>query len=136
MLERCARAGFDAVELDNLDSWTRSDGRLARSDTLSIAASVTDRAHTRGLAVGQKNTPELTAEQVAAIGFDFAIAEECHEFDECAAYTDLYGDRVIDVEYTGSLAEICADRDRPAMTALRDRDLTVPGSPEHVSEHC
>ncbi|NUU16691.1 endo alpha-1,4 polygalactosaminidase [Cellulomonas humilata] len=136
VLGRCDEAGFDAVELDNLDSWTRSDGRLDRADTLAIAAEVTDAAHGLGLAVGQKNTPELTADEVAAIGFDFAVAEECHEFDECAAYTALYGDQVLDVEYTGTLADICADPDRLVMTVLRDRELTAPGSPEHVREHC
>ena len=132
----CDDAGFDAVELDNLDSWTRSDGQLDREDTIETAAAVVDEAHARGLAVGQKNTPQLTADEVARIGFDFAVAEECHEYDECAAYTDVYGDQVIDIEYTGTLADICADPDRPVMTSLRDRDLTPPGSPEHVAEHC
>ena len=136
VLERCDAAGFDAVELDNLDSWTRSGGRLDQADTLAIATAVVDAAHGRGLAVGQKNTPQLTADQVAEVGFDFAVAEECHEYDECAAYTGLYGDQVIDVEYGGSLADICADPDRPVMTTLRDRELTAPGSPGHVSEHC
>jgi hypothetical protein len=132
----CAEAGFDAVELDNLDSWTRSDGQLDRQDTLAVAQDVTQAAHADGLAVGQKNTPDLTEDEVARIGFDFAVAEECHEYDECAAYTDLYGDQVIAIEYTGTLADICADPDRPVMTSLRDRELTAPGSPEHVFEHC
>ncbi len=26
MIDGCARKGFDAVEFDNLDSWTRFDG--------------------------------------------------------------------------------------------------------------
>ena len=43
---------------------------------------------------------------------------------------------MIDIEYGGTLADICADPDRPVMTLLRDRELTAPGSPEHVSEHC
>ena len=136
LLARCDDAGFDAVELDNLDSWTRSGGRLERRDTLTIARGAVAAAHARGLAVGQKNTPDLTAAEIARTGFDFAIAEECHEFDECAAYTARYGDQVIDIEYGGTLADICADPDRPVMTLLRDRELTAPGSPEHVSEHC
>ena len=136
VLERCDTAGFDAVELDNLDSWTRSGGHLDRQDTLAIAEAVADLAHARGLAVGQKNTPELTADEIAEVGFDFAVAEQCHEFDECAAYTDLYGDQVIAVEYSGTIDDICADPDRPAMTSLRDRDLVAPGSPGYASEHC
>jgi len=136
VLDRCVTAGFDAVELDNLDSWTRSGGQLDRQDTLAIAEAVADLAHARGLAVGQKNTPELTADEIAEVGFDFAVAEQCHEFDECAAYTDPYGDQVIAVEYSGTIDDICADPDRPAMTSLRDRDLVAPGSPGYVSEHC
>ena len=136
VLDRCDDAAFDAVELDNLDSWTRSGGQLEREDTLAIAAAVTDLAHARGLAVGQKNTPELTAAEVADIGFDFAVAEQCHEFDECAAYTDLYGDQVVAVEYSGTIEDVCADPDRPVMTSLRDRDLVAPGSRGYVSEHC
>jgi hypothetical protein len=59
--------------------------------------------HTGKLAAGQKNTPELGRRGPADIGFDFAVSEECRRFDECTAYTDVYGDYVIDIEYIDDL---------------------------------
>ncbi|MEU1970920.1 endo alpha-1,4 polygalactosaminidase [Microbacterium sp. NPDC019599] len=138
-IARCADAGFDAVEFDNLDSFTRSAGLLDAEDALAFAADLVQEAHAAGLAAGQKNTAELT-EHGHRTGFDFAVAEECDVFEECAAYTDVYGDAVIAIEYTDDLrrpfAEVCADPDRPATMILRDRDLVPAGEPGHVFEHC
>jgi len=36
-IDGCARSGFDAVEPDNLDSWTRSRGVLHRADAIDFA---------------------------------------------------------------------------------------------------
>jgi hypothetical protein len=139
-IARCADRGFDAVEFDNLDSWTRSGGRLDRSGNLALAASLVRVAHQHGLAAAQKNTPQLGDSGRERTGFDFAVAEECVQYDECAAYTDVYGDRVIDVEYadtlTGTWSAVCAMTDRPRMTILRDRDLVPAGEDGHVFRHC
>ncbi|WIE75510.1 endo alpha-1,4 polygalactosaminidase [Curtobacterium sp. MCSS17_007] len=137
---RCADRGFDAVEFDNLDSWTRSGGRLTRSGNLALAASLVRIGHERGLAVGQKNTPQLGKAGRQSTGFDFVVAEECVQYDECAAYTAVYGERVVDIEYSDTLgrswASVCGLRDRPAMTILRDRDLVTPDDDAYVFEHC
>ncbi|GEA87980.1 endo alpha-1,4 polygalactosaminidase [Cellulomonas cellasea] len=139
-LQRCADAGFDAVELDNLDSYTRSGGLLTADDALATAARYVAVAHGLGLAVGQKNAADLTRRGHDEVGFDFAVAEECHRWDECAAYTDVYGDQVIDVEYAddlrGTFAEVCADPQTPFSTVLRDHDLTSPASRAYVFEAC
>lgn len=139
-LQRCADAGFDAVELDNLDSYTRSGGLLTADDALATAARYVAVAHGLGLAVGQKNAADLTRRGHDEVGFDFAVAEECHRWDECGAYTDVYGDQVIDVEYVdelrGTFAEVCADPQTPFSTVLRDHDLTTPASRAHVFEAC
>jgi hypothetical protein len=137
---RCADRGFDAVEFDNLDSWTRSKGKLTRSGNLALAAALVRVGHGEGLAVGQKNTPQLGASGRKQTGFDFVVAEECFVYQECGAYTKAYGKRVIDVEYSDDTerpwATVCASSKRPAMTILRDRDLVTPSSPEYVFEHC
>ena len=107
MIETCKRKGFDAVEYDNLDSWTRFDGTpregdvpFGKSSALAFAALITRRAHALGLAVGQKNTAELTRRQARRrVGFDFAIAEECGRYRECNAYRRVYGNHVIAIEY-------------------------------------
>jgi hypothetical protein len=136
----CAERGFDAVELDNLDSYTRSGDRFTEDDALDLAARYVAVAHEVGLAVGQKNSAELGSRGRDEAGFDFAVAEECQRWDECAAYTDVYGDAVLDIEYDDDLAdtwaEVCADPQVPASTILRDRDLGVPGSAEYAFDHC
>ena len=56
--DRCARDGFDAVEYDNLDSFSRSHHLLSRSDNRRFAALLVKRAHADGLAAAQKNWAE------------------------------------------------------------------------------
>ncbi|WP_425837213.1 endo alpha-1,4 polygalactosaminidase [Microbacterium sp. PA5] len=139
-IEGCARDGFDAVEFDNLDTYTRTDGALSREDNLAVAGLLVRAAHRAGLAAGQKNAAEDAALLRSEAAFDFAVTEECAAYDECSAYTDVYGDAVIGIEYTDNLpapfAEVCASPERPASLVLRDRDLTVPGDPAYVFELC
>ncbi len=139
-LTRCATAGFAAVELDNLDSWTRSDGRLTSENTVLLATDLVQVAHDLGLAVAQKNTAELGTIGRDVVGFDLAVAEECVRWDECSAYTDVYGERVIDIEYTddpsGSVAEVCATAGRPTLLVVRDRDLVAAGRAGYSYEAC
>lgn len=139
-IEGCAADGFQAVEFDNLDSYTRSHDAFTLDDAVAFATQLVASAHAVGLAAGQKNTSELGQRGRDEIGFDFAVTEECHRFDECAAYTDVFGDQVIDIEYTddlrGSFAEVCADPQTPHATVLRDRDLAPAGDPGHVDDNC
>ena len=67
----CAADGFDAVELDNLDSFTRSHGLVSRRQALAYARLLVAAGHRAGLAVGQKN---LAAYDGTRIGYDFAVA--------------------------------------------------------------
>ncbi|MEV7431144.1 endo alpha-1,4 polygalactosaminidase [Nocardioides sp. NPDC092400] len=95
-VDRCAADGYEAVEYDNLDSFTRSGGLLSRRQALAYARLVVAEAHEAGLAVGQKNLAGLDGSR---IGFDFAVAEECSRYRECGAYVAAYGRRVVAVEY-------------------------------------
>jgi hypothetical protein len=139
-LRACAEKGFDAVEFDNLDSFTRSGGRLDADDALAFAGLLVDEARRLGLPSGQKNTPELgTAGRKA--GFAFAVAESCHRWNECAAYTAVYGvGQVLGIEYPDELrdsfADACADPDRPASLILRDRLLARPGEDDYLYKAC
>lgn len=139
-IERCAASGFDAVEIDNLDSYGRSESALSVDDAVALATDYADLAHSLGLAIAQKNTSELSRDHVEKIGFDFVVAEECHRFDECDAYAELYGGAVIDIEYSDDLraafTDVCADPDAPASTILRDRGLSEPGDPSYVFDRC
>lgn len=140
----CATNGFDAVEIDNLDTFTRfidpGSGRIERAGAFELARSYVRLAHDHGLAIGQKNAAEAAALGHDDLGFDFAVAEECAAYDECAAYTGVYGPQVLQIEYTDNLsrpfAEVCAGSDRAPLTILRDRELLPEGSHGHVREQC
>lgn len=130
----CADDGFDAVEIDNLDTWTRFD-QIDEAGAHALAAAYVGLAHDAGLAIAQKNAAEFTELAKSELGFDFAVAEECGVWDECAAYTDVYGDNVLQIEYPGPLAEngltfddICALPDRAPLTVLRDLYLVTPST--------
>lgn len=139
----CADAGFDAVEFDNLDSFTRSGGALGADGNFALAADLTAAAHRHGLLAAQKNTAEETGRAREA-GFDFAVAESCAAQGECAVYTAAYGRMgVLDVEYPGELdaagldfAGVCADPETPPRTVLRDLALEPAGAEGHLREHC
>lgn len=139
-IDGCAEDGFEAVEFDNLDTHARSDGALSLDDNLALASVLADAAHAAGLAAGQKNAAEDSAALRALAGFDFALAEECAAYEECGAYTAVYGEAVVDIEYTDELprsfAEMCADEDSPTSMVLRDRDLLAPGDDGYVFETC
>jgi hypothetical protein len=139
-IRQCASDGFDAVEFDNLDTFTRTDGALTLDDNLAVARDLVAVAHAAGLAAGQKNAAEFTRELHAGAGFDFAVAEECAAYEECGAYTEVYGTHVLAIEYDDALprsfAEMCADPATPGSVVLRDRDLVTPDDPGYVSERC
>ena len=126
----CAEAGFDAVEYDNLDSFTRSDGLLERRHALRYARLLTRVAHAEGLAAGQKNLAGYDGHQV---GFDFVVSEECGRYEECGAYVEDFGDQVLMIEYRQrDFASTCAAYGATHAVVLRDRDL----SPEGVHQWC
>ncbi|WP_291521650.1 endo alpha-1,4 polygalactosaminidase [Branchiibius sp. NY16-3462-2] len=135
----CGRDGFSAVEVDNLDSFTRSKGALTADDNLALAGAYAKAAHAAGLGIAQKNTAEYSA-KVHALGYDFAITESCYQFSECASYTKTYP-VVLDVEYGDELGEdgfqrACADANRPRAMILRDHDLSVPGDADYLYRTC
>lgn len=136
-IETCGDRGFDAVELDNLDSYLRSAGVLTLDDNLALARELVDRAHDAGLTAGQKNTAELGGRGRAEAGFDFAITEECARHDECPAYQEAYGDNTLNIEYTDDWpdpADACATATTP--TVVRDRDLVPPDEAGHYYRRC
>lgn len=117
----CARAGYDAVEYDNLDSFTRSHRMITRRQALAFARLLVARAHRAGLLAGQKN---LAGYDGTRIGFDFAVAEECGRYDECGRYVRHYGDQVLVVEYRDrDFQRTCAGYGDLLAVVRRDRDL-------------
>jgi hypothetical protein len=112
---------------------------LRRKDAMTVARRLVSIAHDAGLAAAQKNAAEDAA-LLRTAGFDFAIAEECAAYSECASYISVYGDHVLDIEYTDNLprtfAEMCADPSTPRSVVLRERDLVAPSEPSYHFQLC
>jgi hypothetical protein len=139
-IDGCARAGYQAIEPDNLDSWTRSKNRLTMADNKAYAKLLIRRAHRRGLAIAQKNTAELGSAG-KAMGFDFAIAEECNVYDECGKYTGPYGTRVYEIEYSDNggmdnFRSACSARGSSISIIYRDRDVSSKDSGNYAYDAC
>lgn len=133
-IDGCADKGYDAVEPDNFDSYTRSRHLLSANDAASFIRLLSIHAHARGLAIAQKNTVEL-AGQRARTGLDFAVAEECGEYDECGAYAEAFDDRVVVIEYTdhGLKKARSGFGDRLSIVR-RDVLVSTPDSADYVRE--
>jgi hypothetical protein len=136
----CADDGFDAVEPDNLDSYTRSHHQLDRAGALALATLLADRAHDAGLAIAQKNLAGLTRARRVTVGFDFAVSEECMVWHECGSYRRAYGRHVIEIEYTDNVRtafrRACRDHGDAWSIVLRDRMLRTPANPRYAYERC
>ncbi|MCZ0206333.1 endo alpha-1,4 polygalactosaminidase [Streptomyces achromogenes] len=131
-IDGCADKGFDAVEPDNYDSYTRSDGLLTPADATAFMALLSRHAHARHLAIAQKNTAELAGRRERA-GLDFAVTEECGQYDECGVYAKAFDDRVVDIEYTGHGLDAARARWGGRLSIVRrDRDVSTPGSAAYV----
>lgn len=147
-IDGCRNAGFQAVEPDNLDSWTRSKKLLTQAENLAFATQLAQRAHADGLAIAQKNTSEVAAQGYSQVHFDFAIAEECQVYTgqtgtrpECDDYTAYYGNQVYEIEYTDNggaknYNAACAARGGKISIIYRDRDVVPKGSAGYVYKAC
>lgn len=131
----CAADGFDAIEVDNLDTFTRSDGLIREDDAVALMRLYADAAHASGLPIAQKNSAEIVGRQ-REMGTDFAVAEECNRWDECDAYAGVYGDHVLVIEYRRrDFVEGC-DAFPGLSIVLRDLDLVTPDDEDYVYAAC
>ena len=136
----CAQRGFKAVEPDNLDSFTRSRGLLTRDGALKLSTRLAQHAHHAGLAIAQKNLAGLRRQRAESVGFDFAVAEDCQRYHECAHYLRAYGRHVIEIEYAdnglASFKHACSARGTRISIVYRDRLLRPRGQPGYHYRAC
>ncbi|MFJ6299505.1 endo alpha-1,4 polygalactosaminidase [Streptomyces griseoviridis] len=132
-IDECATKGFDAVEPDNYDHYTRSKGLIDPSESKKYMKLLVDRAHAKNLAIAQKNTLELAGD-AASLGIDFAVVEECGVIwsgasaPECPEYYAAFGNRIIDIEYTNAgMNRACASYAGVFSIVQRDVSVTPNG---------
>lgn len=130
-----ATSGFQSVEIDNLDTYSRFPDELTADDAVAFARALADRAHAAGLAIGQKNSVDLVRRR-SETTFDFAVVEQCNQYVECDEFTAGYGDQVYVIEYEREAFELgCASYPELSIV-IRDVNLLTPDSSAYVHEPC
>ncbi|MDT0427027.1 endo alpha-1,4 polygalactosaminidase [Streptomyces salyersiae] len=126
-VEMCRDKGFDAVEPDLLEGYANRTGfPLTGADQLAYNRMFAEITHERGLSVGLKNDlsqiPQLVGD------FDFAVNEECAQYDECERLKPFVaaGKAVFHVEYEERTEDFCAESRALRLSSMRKRlDLDV-----------
>ncbi len=119
-MDECRRKGFDAVEPDNVDGFTNRTGfPLTAAHQLRYNIMLARLAHRRGMSVGLKND----LDQVRALQpyFDFAVNEQCVQYDECGAYRPFLraGKAVFHAEYRATKRQFCPTSSRLGLSSIR-----------------
>ncbi|WP_454765618.1 endo alpha-1,4 polygalactosaminidase [Cupriavidus campinensis] len=118
----------DGIDTDNVDGYTNNPGLPLTAETqLDYNRFLATEAHARGLAIGLKNDIDQIAQ--LAGDFDFAVNEQCFQYNECGAYGAFttQGKAVFNVEYATKWkdatrrATLCAKA-----RALNLRTLVLP----------
>jgi len=122
-LDLAASKRCDGVEPDNMDGYANGPGFALTADTqLDYNRFIANQARARGLAVGLKND----IDQLDALEpyFDFAVNEQCHQYDECSGYAvfTTKGKPVFNAEY-GSIWATDATARAELCTSARAAEL-------------
>nr|WP_149825866.1 endo alpha-1,4 polygalactosaminidase [Streptomyces tailanensis] len=135
-IDECATKGYQAVEPDNYDTFTRFPDHLTAGQATAFMKLLVVHAHAKGLAVAQKNTLELVSER-ASVGLDFAVVEECGQWNECGEFAAAFDNNVLVVEYTAKgMANACSGWSDTLSIIRRDQDVVLKGASGHLRKTC
>jgi hypothetical protein len=107
-MDLCKAKGFDGIEPDNVDGYTNNTGfQLTAQHQIAYNTFLAQAAHKRGLSVGLKNDLDQVGQLQPS--FDWAMNEQCFQYDECDALTAFIqaGKAVFQVEYSLSASAFC-----------------------------
>jgi hypothetical protein len=124
-LDLCRAKGFDGVEPDNVDGYANDSGfPLTAEDQLRYNVFLAAAAHARGLSVGLKN--DLDQVEDLSPYFDWAVNEQCFEYDECEALEPFIaaGKAVFHVEYRLETRQFCPQANAMRFSSMR-KDLSL-----------
>jgi hypothetical protein len=122
-LDRCKRNGYVGADFDNVDGYANRSGfPLTAADQLRFNGYLARAAHARGLAAGLKN--DLGQVPKLAGSFDFAVNEQCFQYDECGVLNRHFirrGKPVFHIEYQLKPGQFCARAKRLGFSSLYKR---------------
>jgi hypothetical protein len=125
-LDLAVAKGCDGVEPDNMTAFDNDSGfSLTAADQLDFNRFVARASHDRGLSVGLKNDLSQIDELVG--DFDFAVNEQCHEFDECGVYEAFIaaGKAVFNAEYADAFVNDAGARAAMCQSAVAEGFATL-----------
>jgi len=125
-IARAAAAGCDGVEPDNVDGYQNNPGFPAMNSgtQLDYNEFLANTAHAYGLKVALKN--DVKQVPTLAPFFDFALNEQCHQYNECGNYSYFTGANkpVFNAEYaskyktTSGQNSLCASAQQANLRTL------------------
>lgn len=110
-MDTAVSKGCDAVDPDNMDGYAPGNATgfpLTRAHQLAYYTAIADAAHARGLAVSLKNAMGLLPDALTLM--DFAVNEQCYEFNECSTLTPVINANkpVFHMEYNRTTTQFCS----------------------------
>lgn len=119
-LDMAKQKGCHGVDPDNVDGYSNSSGfPLSAADQLAYNQLLAAAAHQRGLSIGLKNDLEQVNQLLPH--FDWALNEQCFEYDECDLLTPFItaGKAVFGVEYSGDPVVFCPQANTRQLSWLK-----------------
>jgi hypothetical protein len=113
MLARIALAaanGCDGIDPGHVDGYNNANGfDLTTEDAINYITFLADAAHSRGLAIGLRNSGEVISDVLPLM--EWEINEQCVQFDDCSTFTSFIeaGKPVFHVEYPPGAGEFISD---------------------------
>ena len=110
-LDLAKQKGCDGVDPDNVDGYTNNTGfPLTEKDQLEYNRFLAKESHRRNLAIGLKN--DLVQIPQLVQWFDFAVNEQCHQFEECDELDPFISANkaVLNIEYSGNYINNVSER--------------------------
>ncbi len=137
MINWCKNKGFDAIEPDETEVWSNDSGfPITKAQNNAFNKAIADLAHSLGMSVGLKGNNTEAPELVNY--FDWALTEQCWEYDECALFKNSFiaqGKAVFNVEYNTHPNCTLANQWH-INSSRRDLDLVGPTASDYLYQPC
>ncbi|WP_395848703.1 endo alpha-1,4 polygalactosaminidase [Cystobacter fuscus] len=137
MINWCKNKGFDAIEPDETEVWSNDSGfPITKAQNNAFNKAIADLAHSLGMSVGLKGNNTEAPELVNY--FDWALTEQCWEYDECALFKNSFiaqGKAVFNVEY--NVNPNCTRANQWHInSSRRDLELVGPTASGYLYQPC
>ena len=88
-IQRAADRGCSAVDPDNIDGYSNRNGiGGTKQDSIDYIKFLSAEARSRGMGLALKNSLEIVPDVINDV--DFAVNEQCIQYDECNAYEPFW----------------------------------------------